>query len=307
MTSPKERIIARLHDGLGNQLFIYAAARRIAEARGAELLLDGLSAFARDRRYGAINQLRHFAIKAPFAPKSLCFSPQFGRHIRDLQISLSKHLPLRRRFVVREDDFGSLCAGAPLRPLVRLEGYWQSERYFDAIAEDIARELEIVSPLSLQSEAVLAAIASSQSVALHIRQKRGAHHAFDRPAAAQTQQLPFSYYEEAVERIARRVESPRFFCFGDNVDWIRSRWKFPYPVHYVDHNRSQDRAYEDIALMRACRHFVVGNSTFSWWGAWLSRAAGKYIVAPASEGRFVWGSEKDLLPASWDVVKIDGA
>lgn len=302
-----ETIIARLHDGLGNQLFIYAAARRIAEARGATLLLDAMSAFAHDRKYGAISQLQHFAIKAQFAPKNLCFLPPFGRQLRDVQISLSRHLPLRHRFVLREAEFDQLCTGAPIRSVARLEGYWQSERYFAPIADKIADELKIVSPLSPRSCELRALIESTQSVGLHIRQRRGAHHVLDRPLPAQTPQLPFSYYEEAVELVAAKVERPTFFCFGDNPDWIRERWKFPYPYHVVDHNRSQERAYEDLALMRECRHFVVGNSTFSWWGAWLSRSPGKFVVAPASEGKFVWGSEPDLIPARWTVLKIAGA
>jgi Glycosyl transferase family 11 len=301
------RIIARLHDGLGNQLFIYAAARAIAEARGAELLLDSHSGFARDRKYGAISQLSHFAIAAAFAPMQLCYPPPFGRQIRDLQISASRHLPLAHRFVIREADFEAVMAGAPLRSTVRLEGYWQSERYFASIAPKIRDELQVISPLSHRSMELMAEIAQTNSVGLHIRQRRGAHHDHDKPPPTATPQLPFSYYEEAIARVVAQVDQPNFFCFGDNPDWIRERWKFPYPVHFVDHNRTQEVAYEDLALMSACNHFIVGNSTFSWWGAWLSRNAEKYVVAPASEGKFVWGSEKDLIPASWDVLKIDGA
>jgi hypothetical protein len=307
MSRGKELIIARLHDGLGNQLFIYAAARRIAEVRGAELLLDARSAFAHDRKFGAVPLLQHFAIRAKFAPERLCFLPPFGRQMRDLQISASAHLPLRYRFVVREEDCDALCRGEPLRRLVRLEGYWQSERYFAPIADEIAEELNVLTPLSEKSLEMGKLIAATQSVCLHVRQMRGAHLAFDRPPPAQAPQLPFSYYEEAVERIAKKVENPVFFCFADNFDWIRERWKFPYAVHFVDHNRSRDRAYEDIALMRQCRHFVVGNSTFSWWGAWLSRAPGKFVVAPANEGQFAWGAERDSIPESWSIVKIPGA
>ena len=301
------RIIARLHDGLGNQLFIYAAARAIAEARGAQLLLDAVSGFARDKKYGAISQLSHFAIAAAFAPLALCYPPPLGRQIRDLQISLSKQLPLRHRFVIREADFDAVMAGAPLRSTVRLEGYWQSERYFASIADKIKNELTVVSPLSPRSLELKALIQSTDSVGLHIRQRRGAHHDHDKPPPTATPQLPFSYYEDAVARAAAKIGQPTFFCFGDNPDWIRERWKFPYPVHFVDHNRTQDQAYEDLALMSACKHFVVGNSTFSWWGAWLSCNPGKYVVAPASEGKFVWGSEKDLIPKSWEVLKVAGA
>ena len=297
------RIIARLHDGLGNQLFIYAAARAIAEARGDALLLDTYSGFARDRKYGATSQLEHFAVKAPRAPKSLSYPPPFGRHIRDLQVSLSKKLPLGQRFVIREADFDAVMAGAPLRSTVRLEGYWQSERYFAAIADKIKDELEVVSPLSPRSREIAGLMANSEAVCLHVRQMRGSHLDFKQPPPSHFPQLSFSYYEEAVARLVQRVPNPTFFCFSDNFPWIRERWNFPFPVHYVDHNRGE-RSYEDIALMRLCRHFVVGNSTFSWWGAWLSRNPDKIVIAPENRGRVRWGSEDDLLPKRWDILKV---
>jgi len=303
MAHPMTRIIARLHDGLGNQLFIYAAARAIAEARGAELLLDVYSGFARDRKYGATSQLNHFAVKAPAAPMRLSHPPPFGRHVRDLQIALSKRLPLGRRFVIREADFDAVIAGAPLRSTVRLEGYWQSERYFAGIADKIRDELQVISPLSPRSREIADLIAGTEAVCIHVRQMHGAHHAFDQPPPSQIPQLPFSYYEEAVARLVQRVPNPTFFCFSDNFPWIRERWNFPFPVHFVDHNRGE-RSYEDVALMRRCRHFIIGNSTFSWWGAWLSDNPDKIVIAPDSRGRVRWGSEDNLLPGSWEILKV---
>lgn len=304
MSRRKDVVIARLHDGLGNQLFIYAAARRMAKERDAELLVDGYSGFAHDRRYGAICQLQHFAIRAPFASARLSYDYPLGRQIRDLQTSLSRNLPLSQRFMIREADFDAACAGAPLRHVVRAEGYWQSPRYFADIADEIAEEFRVVSPLSEKSEATLKDIESSNAVCIHVRQMHGAHHTFNAAPPKQTPQLPFSYYEEAVARVAGRVQNPVFFCFADNFEWIRERWSFPYPVRFVDHNRARENAYEDIALMSGCRHFIVGNSTFSWWGAWLSRAPGKYIVAPSNLGAVPWGSEKELFPPGWDVLPV---
>jgi hypothetical protein len=296
----RSRIIARLHDGLGNQLFIYAAARAIAEARDAALVLDVQSGFAHDRKYGATSQLQHFRIKADVAPVS---QPRFARQIRDLQNALSTRLPPKRRFVIREADFDTVMAGAPLRSSMRLEGYWQSERYFRSIAPKIRNELEIASPLSPRSEGIANLISNTQAICFHVRQMHGAHHAFDKAPPADIAQLPFSYYEAAVARVVRQVEHPTFFVFADNFEWIRARWQFPYPVHFVDHNRG-DRSYEDLALMRLCRHFIIGNSTFSWWGAWLARSPSKIVIAPDNRGKIVWGSEADLLPKEWDVLKV---
>jgi hypothetical protein len=300
----RERIVARLHDGLGNQLFIYAAGRAIAEARGAQLLIDTYSGFARDRKYGAIAQLQHFGIRAEIAPRELCFPPPFGRQIRDLEISVSRHLPLRHRFVVREADYDAVIRGAALRPLVRLEGYWQSPRYFAAIAKDIANELQIVSPLSAKSLEIADLISRTESVCLHVRQMQGAHHAFAGTPPAGVRQLPFSYYERAIECLVQKIGAPTFFCFADHFEWIRANWAFPFPVHFVDHNRGQQNAYEDIALMSRCRHFIIGNSTFSWWGAWLAANRDKIVIAPDNRGAVTWGSEKDLFPEGWDVLPI---
>ena len=300
-------VIARLHDGLGNQLFIYAAARALATARGATLLVDEHSGFAHDRRYGASCQIRHFAIEAPRAPCRLSYDFPLGRQLRDLETALSLKLPLQHRFMIREADFDAASAGAPLRDVIRAEGYWQSPRYFSQIADDIRREFRVVTELSAQSEAVRRDIRAANAIGLHVRQMHGAHHAFNAPPPKAVPQLPYDYYEEAVTRIAARAENPVFFCFADNFEWIRERWNFPWPIRYVDHNRGSDNAHEDIALMRECRHFIVGNSTFSWWGAWLCDAPDKRVVAPSNTGAVPWGSEKDLFPADWDVLPIRAA
>ena len=299
---PNEYIIARLHGGLGNQLFVYAAARQIAAARGTRLLLDGTSAFVRDRKYGAICQLQHFAAAAPFAPPELCFENQIARWRRDIENGISEHVALRHRFVVREKDFGELCSGGALRRTVRLEGYWQSERYFAPIADQIRRELTVTSPLSVASRDMLARIGDCEAVCVHIRQRRGAPHAPSLPPPPRFAQLPYTYYEKAVALIAQKVARPIFFCFGDNPDWLRERWNFPYPALFVEHNQSQERAYEDLALMTRCRHFIIGNSTFSWWGAWLADA-GKIVVAPSNEGPLKWASEPDVSPSGWTVLR----
>src|ERR1700678_3208306 len=190
MAHPMTRIIARLHDGLGNQLFIYAAARAIAEARGDALLLDTYSGFARDRKYGATSQLEYFAVKAPIAPMSLSYPPPFGRHVRDLQVSLSRHLPLSQRFAVREPDFDAVMAGAPLRSTVRLEGHLQTERYFVSIADKLKDELQVIAPLSPRSREIADLMANSDAVCLHARQMSGAHHDFNAPPPSQIPQLP---------------------------------------------------------------------------------------------------------------------
>jgi Glycosyl transferase family 11 len=294
-------IIARITGGLGNQLFIYAAARRIAQERNARLLLDTVSSFQHDK-YGAIDQLGHFAVTAGRAPASLCFATPFGRRKRELFRALSKQLPRHRKFMLSEADFADQNFTTPLRDTIWLEGYWQSLRYFRPVEASIRRELTIISPLSEASRAIATAIRDCNAVCLHVRQKRGAALRPGMPAPSVLPQLPFSFYQRAVEHITQRVRDPVFFCFGDDADFLPKRWDFPYPVRFVTHNRTQETAYEDFALMTQCRHFIVANSTFSWWTAYLAGNPDKLVVAPKSEGALIWASEPDIVPESWVVL-----
>lgn len=308
MGKAERKIVARVSGGLGNQLFIYAAARRMAIERGAKLYMDHLSAFQTDK-FGAIYQLHHFAVKSELAPEKYCFKTSLARKKRELLKGLSDLLPLSRKFIVKEVDF--IPQGStqnpdfkqPLRNLLRLEGYWQAVRYFQPYEKEIREDFRIISPLNAQSQAILADIEKSEAVCLHIRQRRGALHAPGVAAPKSVSQLGFDYYERAVEHIASRVKNPVFYCFGDDPDWLPPRWKFPYPVIFVSHNKEQESAYEDLALMTACKHFVVGNSTFSWWAAWLADNPEKIIIAPKSEGALSWASEPDVNPHEW--VELD--
>jgi Glycosyl transferase family 11 len=296
-------IIARITGGLGNQLFIYAAARRIAAEQGARLLLDALSAFQTDK-YGAIYQLDHFAVAAEKAPPRECFVAPWRRREREVFKFLSKTLPTAWKPLVKEESFVPRPGAppdyrVPLRRKVWLEGYWQSAGYFAPVEAAIRRELAVVSPLSGPSRAVAAEIAGVNAVALHVRQRRGAALGPGVPDPAQLPQLPFHYYERAIAAIAARVRDPVFFCFADDPGYMPPRWRFPYPIRHVSHNRGQEAAHQDFALMAGCRHFVCANSTFGWWPAFLGTAPDKIVVAPKSQGRLTWSVSPDILPADW--------
>lgn len=295
--------IARMTNGLGNQLFIYAAARRIAIERGGRLFLDAVSAFQTDK-YRAIYQLGHFNVAAELAPPRWCYATALGRRRREILATISKHLPLAHKLVVKEKDFksraghGEIDFSVKLRRRLRVEGYWISERYFAPIAETVRRDLTIRSPLSPRSRAVLEEIRGAEAICIHVRNRIGAPHLPNVPPPPHFVQLPFSYYEKAIAFMTARVKNPVFFCFSDSPEWLRERWRFPYPAHFVTHNERQENAYEDFALMKECRHFIIAYSSFSWWPAWLGSHPDKQVVAPRNAGHFAW-KEPDAIPAAW--------
>jgi hypothetical protein len=108
------------------------------------------------------------------------------------------------------------------------------------------------------------------------------------------------YYGKAIDYLAARVASPHLFVFSDDPEWAKQNVTAPCPVTVVDHNDAST-SHEDLRLMSLCRHHIIANSSFSWWGAWLCQNAGKIIVAPK---RWFANEEKnrqtgDLFPDGW--------
>ena len=105
-----------------------------------------------------------------------------------------------------------------------------------------------------------------------------------------------SYYTEAISRMATEVGNPSFFIFSDDMRWTRNNLVITqYPATYVDHNVDAD--HEDMRLMYSCKHHIIANSSFSWWGAWLSNYAGKNVIAPKKWFKAL--TNKDIIPEEW--------
>jgi len=113
---------------------------------------------------------------------------------------------------------------------------------------------------------------------------------------------PGDYYARAVARMETLVPNAHYFVFSDQP--VAARDRIPLPgdrVTLVAHNQGDENAYADLWLMTQCQHFIIANSTFSWWGAWLAEHAGKQVIAPGFEmqqGKMSWGFE-GLLPEEW--------
>jgi hypothetical protein len=88
------------------------------------------------------------------------------------------------------------------------------------------------------------------------------------------------------------------FVFSDDQDWVRDNLRFAPPTTLVAAN-SPDRGFRDMQLMARCRHHIIANSSFSWWGAWLNPASAKIVVAPKRWFAANVNDTRDLLPDGW--------
>lgn len=290
------KIIARIRGGIGNQIFIYAAARRLALINDSELVLDSVSGFVHDLQYRQHYQLDHFHIPCRKATPAERFEP-FSRVRRYLKRQLNQRLPFeQRRYVIQESiDFDPRLIEFKPRGTVHLEGYWQSEDYFKDIEATIRQDLQIQPPTDPTNLAIVQHIHQHTSVAVHIR-------FFDQPDIDSMNNAPSDYYHRAVEVMETFVPGAHYYLFSDQPEPAKSRIPLSDErVTLVNHNRGNKLAYADLWLMTQCEHFIIANSTFSWWGAWLAENQKKQVIAPGFEKRegVSWWGFQGLLPKQW--------
>lgn len=288
-------IIVKLMGGLGNQMFQYAAARRLAHSHNTSLKLD-LSWFnyinAGDtvRKY----ELNNFTLKEEFATPSevlRVYEPEgsvFGRLIRSVN-------PFYKQTHVREKyyHFDSNMMKKPDN--IYLEGYWQSEKYFKEIEEIICKEFSIKNEPDELNNRLARMIESTEAVSVHVR--RG-DYVTNKTTSDFHGICSWAYYMEAVEKIALQVPQPHFFIFSDDPEGVKENVKFNYPVTFIDSN-GPEKAYEDLRLMTLCKYHIIANSSFSWWGAWLCRNPSKRVIAPKKWFNREDVNTNDLIPDAW--------
>lgn len=288
-------IIVKLLGGLGNQMFQYATGRAVARRLNAELLLD-ISGFVHyDLR---CYELDFWNIRArPASDDELVRSGvSSGRptFLRRLARVAGLGLPINR-FV--EASFAYDPRIFDVADPAYLDGYFQSERYFQDIASELREEFTLRAAADEKNAEIRRKIeeAGNSAVSLHIR--RG-----DYVSNAQTAQyhgvVSLDYYRRAVDHIAAQCEAPCFFVFSDDLDWVKCNLRIDHELVLVDAN-GPDSGACDMALMMACRHHVIANSSFSWWGAWLNPHPDKIVVAPQHWFSGAKHDTRDLLPAKW--------
>jgi hypothetical protein len=295
--SRPNKVIPRIHGGIGNQLFSYAAARRLAIANDAELVIDAKSGFVRDHDYQRNYQLDHFLIPCRKATPTELLSP-FPRVRRYLKRAASRRRVFDERTYVQQEGFEfepRLLHFKP-RKTVYLEGYWQSEDYFRDVQATIREDLRIIPPTDRDNLEMASRIRGSLAVAVHVR-------FFDAPGEGGRNNAPADYYSRAVVRMETLAPGGNYFVFSDRPEVARSLIPLADSrVTSVSHNRGDSNAFADLWLMTQATHFIIANSTFSWWGAWLAEHEDrKVVIAPGfvmREGKMWWGFDR-LLPERW--------
>jgi hypothetical protein len=292
-------VIVRLRGGLGNQLFQYAAARSLAARCGVPLILDTRSGFQEDpcRRSYALGAFVLGSAVSEVDATRLGFRVEWrGKFLRRYEILrlklLGKHFaPAIERLRV---------AG----PVV-LDAYCQSPRYFRGMEDTIRRELAFKAVPEGLDLTLVGEIHSANSVCVHARRLLGicADATKTRPSLVDYYgACGLSYYRSALTRLARECGPVTAYLFSDDANWARKNAPLLATAGCAVRVIGEESTLKSFYLMRLCKHFVLANSTFGWWAAWLGERAGKTVCVPSVWNRGEKRFPLEMFPESWSIV-----
>ena len=281
-------IISKISGGLGNQMFQYAIAKSITHQTNDSLKLD-ISFYPQQtlRKY----ELNLFNIEEDIASNN---------EIQKLAGDENIWFRIKRKLGINPERPKSYFSEKETTAFdkkvfeyennIYLDGYWQNEKYFRNIRAELLKGFTLKDDISHAAKKYLDDIENTASVSLHVR--RG-----DYVQNTHTNSVhgicDLEYYQKAIAYISKNIDSPTFYIFSDDINWCKDNFEFLENKVYIDDTKS---AFDDFELMKSCRHNIIANSTFSWWGAWLNRNKDKIVISPA-----IWWSKRKshIAPKEW--------
>lgn len=292
-------VIVRVLGGLGNQMFQYGLGRAIAHRTGASLLLDTSVIEHAPQGTPRSYDLDIFKLEPTFATRADV--SRYHSHGAGLAGKIAHRLrgASAASEILHQYKFGFQPAILDLRPPLYITGYWQSYRYLTGIEEGLRRDFEFRDALPASAVDHAQAISRAGAVCLHVR--RGDY--LDPKYADFIGPSDIEYYHRAVARVRQIVDQPEFFIFSDDLGWCRANFDWlEGSARFVEYATPPSCKVHgsDLQLMTRAEYFIVANSTFSWWAAWLAGKRAKLVIAPKEWFKLPELTIDDLIPDHWE-------
>lgn len=269
-------ITVNIKGGLGNQMFQYACARALALENNDELQLV--------RNASTSDIARPFSLTAFNIKGKVVTKESVPAYLR----LLSK---LRQK-ITREFYVNFQPSILNKKGNMYLDGYFQSEKYFVNSAEIIRQDFTLKEPLTESTVRFATQIQNTlHAVSLHVRRGDYLKESDFKDIANQ------EYFANAIKHIKEKVAGAQFYVFSDDIEWCKANLPLPAESVFVSNPDLED--YEELTLMSYCRHHIIANSSFSWWGAWLGSNTEKVVVAPKRWSNNHENWYRDIIPTTW--------
>ena len=288
-------VIVRIWEGLGNQMFQYAFAKSYQMRTGRSVLLECDKAYSKSLPKAEISDVsREYMLDAfqislrrtDIRKDKRWDFLALDTALRKVIFFLSRMGVYPYRYVL-DKDARAYYKKYYLFNHCYFMGWFQNERYFKDIRKEILRDFRPKKKIRMSKE-LRELLQQRNTIALHIRRGDYRKLGID---------LNISYYKKAIQYINKRVENPVYIIFSDDMKWAKEKLALNTEAYFIS-DFGQFKDYEELLLMSYCKHNIIANSTFSWWGAWLNENRNKIVIAPKK-----WtGSEeaaKKIIPERW--------
>lgn len=290
----KDMIIVRVIGGLGNQMFQYALYKKL-QVIGKKVKLD-ISGFNNYKLHNGYELERIFNIKPSIATEAEI--NKLNDNKTNFIYKIKRKVVGRKKTHYCEENF-KFDKEIYINDNMYLDGYWQTEKYFEDIRDEILVDFSYQFEGDKKNETILQDIKKTNSVSIHIR--RGDYVKDKEVFKIYGGITTSEYYQLAINAICKRVENPRFFIFSNDIEWVKSNLRINNSC-FIEHNSGLD-SYKDLFLMSMCKHNIIANSSFSWWGAWLNQNENKTVIVPDK-----WVNTydtPDIAPKQWIKITTD--
>ena len=292
-TNLTKTITVNILGGLGNQMFQFAFGYSVSKENNSKIKLEMSGFNAYDKRYYALdlfNVEENLNLKSKYdfllnkinSKHNSLLSKASSKLLRGLLRLTNFYYQEREEFVFDQGVFN-------ITKSTYFYGHWQNEKYFKKYRKELL-EIFKLKDIHFQTKEYLQKITESESVSLHVRREDYINSIHDT--------CDVEYYKKAVLEILKINKQAHFFIFSDDMHWVKNN------LDFIDHKtlvllESDIPDHEEMYLMSQCKHNIIANSSFSWWGAWLNQNSDKKVIAPKKWFNSSTLDTKDLIPASW--------
>jgi hypothetical protein len=294
-------IVVQLLGGLGNQMFQYALGRHLSVKLNTDLKLD--TSILLDWSEGRHGVNRNYDLDLFTMTPAIAEKQDIDLYHTQLmsfpeKVIFKLKTAVKGRNVIRERFFHFDESVLDLKGDFYLEGTWQSYKYFQSIEDIIKKDFTFKHSIEGKGTDLLEKIKCTKSVCLNVRRTDFVS------VSSTTEILGFvgiDYYMNALELTKEKIGTDfNVFIFSDDIDWCKENFGFiEQPVSFVDHSYAGVKFSQYLQLMKYCKHYIIPNSTFAWWAAWLNNNQDKVVITPLQ-----WMKDRntitvDLVPSDW--------
>lgn len=279
ITSSPQFIEIQLSDRLGNQMFQYAAAQAYAWKHNKQLYVTP----SKDNPENALFNV--FNLPALISDKKMTFLCSYSQKNK-CTANTTKSLRTFNKSTYDNPNY------------LFFKGHAQDWHWFYEYQDQIKRLFRFSKPLSKQNQKWKKQIQHTQSVAVHIRRGDYLQHKNVYILVSK------DYYQQAFQYISKHLDKPHLYIFSDDIEWAKKNITTPLPHDFIDNNQNDPGA--DLHLMALCKHHIIANSTFSWWGSFLAETPHQIVVAPAGWKTGIKSLLKNVLRPGWVLIDNHG-